>query len=133
VAVGKGRVGRILRRGLRLSCPRCGGRPIFRGPFRMLERCPACGLVFEREPGYFVGAIYLNYGVTAVVMLAGYLALDAGLGADVGVQLLVWGSFVVVFPLWFFRYSKSLWLSVDHLVDPVDASPPGPPDGTGRA
>lgn len=92
----------------------------------MLERCPACGLAFEREPGYFVGAIYLNYGVTAVVMLAGYFALGAGLGAEVGLQLLVWGTFVVAFPLWFFRYSKSLWLSLDYLVDPVDTSPPGP-------
>jgi hypothetical protein len=25
--------------------------------------------------------------------------------------------------LWFFRYSKSLWLSLDYLVDPVDTRP----------
>jgi len=86
----------------------------------MLERCFACGLVFERAPGYFVGAI------TAVVMLAGYLALDAGLGAEVGLQLLVWGTFAAAFPLWFFRYSKSLWLSLDYLGDSVDTPPPVP-------
>ena len=107
-------------RGLRLRCPRCGAAPVFAGPFRMRERCPACGLVFEREPGYFVGAIYLNYGATTLIAIAGYFALDAWLGPPVGLQLLVWGTFAVAFPLWFFRYSKCLWLSLDHLVDPVE-------------
>ncbi|MBI3456339.1 MAG: DUF983 domain-containing protein [Candidatus Rokubacteria bacterium] len=89
----------------------------------MQPRCPACRLVFEREPGYFVGAIYLNYGVTTLIALAGYFALDAALGLGVGSQLALWGVFAIAFPLWFFRYSKSLWLSLDYLVDPVDARP----------
>ena len=25
--------------------------------------------------------------------------------------------FAVLFPIWFFRYSKSLWLALDYLVD----------------
>lgn len=89
----------------------------------MQPRCPACRLVFEREPGYFVGAIYLNYGLTTLIALAGYFTLDAALGLGVGLQLALWGVFVIAFPLWFFRYSKSLWLSLDYLVDPVDARP----------
>jgi len=67
-----------------------------------------------------VGAIYLNYGATTLIAIAGYFALDAWLGPPVGLQLLVWGTFAVAFPLWFFRYSKCLWLSLDHLVDPVE-------------
>jgi uncharacterized protein (DUF983 family) len=86
----------------------------------MRARCPACGLRFEREPGYFVGAIYLNYGVTALLMLAGYFLLDAWLHPGTGTQLAVWMAFAVAFPLWFFRYSKGLWLGLDYLVDPVD-------------
>jgi uncharacterized protein (DUF983 family) len=89
----------------------------------MRARCPACALVFEREPGYFVGAIYLNYGVTTVLTIGGYFALDAWLAPPVTAQLLVWGPVAVAFPLWFFRYSKSLWLSLDYLVDPVDTRP----------
>jgi hypothetical protein len=27
---------------------------------RMHERCPACGLKFEREDGYFLGAMYIG-------------------------------------------------------------------------
>ena len=117
------RAGLLARRGLRLACPRCGAGPIFTGPFRMRERCGACGLVFEREPGYFIGAIYLSYGVTVIVALAGYFLFDAWLSPPIGAQLLVWGTFAVAFPLWFFRYSKSLWLSLDHFVDPVERRP----------
>lgn len=117
-----GRVRRVLGRGVRLACPRCGAGRLFAGPFRMHRRCAACGLVFERESGYFVGAIYVNYGITVTIALLGYFALDAWLGLSVGWQLLLWGAFTVVFPLWFFRYSKALWLSLDHLVDPVDTS-----------
>jgi hypothetical protein len=35
----------------------------------------------------------------------------------------VWGAFAVLFPLWSFRYSKALWLALDHLVDPTGGEP----------
>lgn len=115
--------GQVAGRGLRLRCPRCGIGRIFAGPFRMHARCPSCGLTFEREPGYFVGAIYLNYGATVLTAIAGYFALDATLKPPPMAQVLLWAAFAVVFPLWFFRYSKSLWLSLDYLVDPSDRRP----------
>jgi len=43
----------------------------------MHERCPACGLVLEREQGYFVGAIYVNYAATVGITVAGFLLLDS--------------------------------------------------------
>ncbi len=55
------RVGRIVGRALRLRCPRCGRSPLYARYFRMHERCVACGLRYEREQGFFVGAIYINY------------------------------------------------------------------------
>jgi len=115
-----GRVRRVVGRVLSLTCPRCGVGRLFDGPFRMPPRCAVCGLVFERESGYFVGAIYVNYGITVTVTLLGYFALDAWLGLSVQFQLILWGGFTVAFPLWFFRYSKALWLSLDYLVDPFD-------------
>jgi uncharacterized protein (DUF983 family) len=89
----------------------------------MRARCPACGVTFEREPGYFVGAIYLNYGVTTLIAVAGYFALDAWLAPAPLTQVALWAVFAVVFPLWFFRYSRGLWLSLDYLVDPVEPRP----------
>jgi len=40
-----------LRRGIRKRCPHCGEGPIFSGWAHHLERCPVCGLVYERNPG----------------------------------------------------------------------------------
>ncbi len=85
----------------------------------MKQECAVCHLRFEREPGYFVGAIYLNYAATAVVAIGGYLLLDAYAALTVIEQVLLWGVFSVTFPLLFFRYSKSLWLSLDHFINPA--------------
>jgi hypothetical protein len=89
----------------------------------MVERCPRCGLVFERESGYFIGAIYINYGLTVGLALVGYFLLEAWWSPSPGWQAAVWGTFAVFFPLWSFRYSKALWLALDHLVDPTGGEP----------
>ena len=63
----------LLGRTMRLRCPQCGQGRLFSGWFRMPRQCESCGLKFEREPGYFLGSIYFNYGVTAaIVTVAAY-------------------------------------------------------------
>jgi uncharacterized protein (DUF983 family) len=109
---------RALARGARLRCPRCGGAPLFLGWFRMRSECPVCDLTFERAQGYFVGAIYINYAVTATIAIAGYLLLWRYADLSLGVQFAIWVPFVVVFPLWFFRYSRSFWLALEYFVNP---------------
>ena len=62
----------VLRRALTLRCPRCGGTPLFRGWFEMAESCALCGLRYERAQGYWVGAIYVNYGATTAIALTAF-------------------------------------------------------------
>jgi len=81
-------------------------------------------MTFEREQGYFVGAIYINYAATTLTAIAGFLTLDYFLRPSLPRQLFLWGVFAIVFPLFFFRYSRSLWLSLDYLFNPADP-PPG--------
>jgi uncharacterized protein (DUF983 family) len=107
------RITRALGRAVRLRCPRCGATPLFRGWFRMAESCALCGLYFERAQGYFVGAIYVNYAITVGLAVVGFFLLWGVLGWSTGAQLAVLVPFVIVFPLWFFRYSRSLWLAVE--------------------
>ena len=107
------RLTRALGRAIRLRCPRCGATPLFRGWFRMAEACALCGLKFERAQGYFVGAIYINYAVTTGIAVGGFFLLWGLLGFSTRDQLLVLVPLVVVFPLWFFRYSRSLWLALE--------------------
>jgi ABC-2 type transport system ATP-binding protein len=93
---------------------------MFQGLFKMQPECPTCGLKFEREPGYFLGAIYINYAATVGCMLTGFFALDYFVNPSLTYQIIVWSSFGVVFPILFYRYSKSLWLCLDHLFSPVE-------------
>jgi uncharacterized protein (DUF983 family) len=122
----------VLRRAFGLRCPRCGEAPLFVNLVRMAPRCPVCGLAFERETGYFIGAIYINYGLTVGIAVAGYFLLEAWLAPPTAWQVTGWAVFAVVFPLWSFRYSKSLWLALDHLVDPTDAGGEPGYGGPGR-
>jgi len=36
----------------------------------MHDRCPACGFHFNREPGYFLGAMYISYGLGLAIVIA---------------------------------------------------------------
>lgn len=112
-------------RALRLACPRCGKGRLFAGWFTMHPSCSHCQLPFHREPGFYLGSIYFNYGVTAILVTAAYLTLwwtewldpeTTGLAAVAAVS--------VLFPLAFFRHARSLWLAFDHYWDP----PPRHPD-----
>jgi len=54
-------------------CPRCrlGGifrGSIFRGFPKVQERCPVCDLKFAREAGYFIGAMYISYGIALLTI-----------------------------------------------------------------
>jgi len=79
----------------------------------MAEACALCGLRFERAQGYFVGAIYVNYAATVILAIGAFFLLWAGFGFSTEAQLAVLVPIVVVFPLWFFRYSRSLWLALE--------------------
>jgi len=84
----------------------------------MHEQCDQCGFVFERAQGYFIGAIYVNYVLTIGICLVGFLALDRWSDLTSTTQVSVCTVLAVALPLLFFRYSRSLWLSVEYLVNP---------------
>lgn len=110
----------LLWRSLRLRCPRCGNGRLFRGWFRMAGRCDACGFSYEREPGFFLGSIYFNYGLTSLITAILYPALHFGWGLPNGPVMAACATFAVLFPIWFFRYARALWLGFDEWVDPRD-------------
>ena len=122
---------RLLVWGLCLRCPRCGARSLFRTWFTMHECCAVCGLRFEREQGYFLGAMYVNYGITVVLALIGSFALEWLAYPSLAQQLLLWIVFCTLFPLLFFRYSRGLWLAFDHIFDPVEEQGSGDDDDKG--
>jgi uncharacterized protein (DUF983 family) len=96
----------------------------------MNSHCSHCGLKFEREQGYFVGAIYINYAATVAIAVPGFFILDALTNMTIHQQLAIWVPFAVVFPLLFFHHSRSLWLVLDHVLNPTKSLYPVPPKKT---
>ena len=117
----------MLGNGARLKCPRCGRGSLYKKAFRMNDTCSVCGLKFEREQGYFVGAIYVNYAATVFVAISGFFLLDAYAGLDINRQLAIWVPFAILFPVLFFHHSRSLWLVLEHLLNPAQGLYPVPP------
>ncbi len=108
----------LLGRGLRLRCPACGQGKIFRNWINMNDPCPACGRKFNRAPGYLLGSIYFNYGMTALLIVVIYFSLYFT-ETLTGRQLLwILSAFGLLFPLWFFRYGRALWITFDERWDP---------------
>src|SRR5262245_35645022 len=95
-------------------CPRCRTGRLFRGMFTMNDPCPVCGLIFEREPGYFFGAMYVSYGMAVVILTPIFFWLQWLLPDWPGpvVALLAVLPYLPLVPA-VFRYSRVIWLYFD--------------------
>jgi len=123
---------RMLIRGTAKRCALCGGGRLFKGWFRLADRCPTCGYRFEREEGFFLGAYVMNLAVAqGLVMLLAVLPAIVLLNADTDASLwpAVAGGFVgaVVAPLAFYPWSKTVWVAIELIMRPLDQ--PEPTDG----
>ena len=109
---------RVLLRGFRKRCPRCGERDVFVSWFQTRTACPRCELRFTKEEGGFLGAMTLNYlvaiGIWLVVLVVGIILTVP----DVAVVPLLIASAIVLIgvPLWFYPRSKMIWAAVEYLV-----------------
>ena len=106
-----------LARAARLRCPVCGRSPVFGSPFRVRTHCPACGALFQREEGFFVGAIMLNVVATEGAVMAAAALCLLTLGGDGGLMLALLFAVALLFPVAFYHHSWSLWLAADHLIE----------------
>ena len=106
----------MLARCLKLQCPVCGRDSIVRRPFNLKHRCEACGAVFKREEGFFVGAIMANVVATEVFILITYLACLALNFSDSTILTILF-VIAIAFPLAFYHHAWALWLGMDHLIE----------------
>jgi len=83
----------------------------------MHRACPACGLEFEREQGYFVGAMYFSYGLAVLVVLPVIVVMVVA-GCSAGPIYLAATTTLIVLAPWLYRYSRVLWLYLDQIIEP---------------
>jgi hypothetical protein len=84
----------------------------------MYERCSVCDLKFEREPGYFLGAMYISYGLAlGTIALLGFLIW--AITRWWITKAAIWGV-VLFLPLApaITLLSRVLWIYLDQTVDP---------------
>jgi uncharacterized protein (DUF983 family) len=108
---------------LQMRCPRCREGKMFKGFAAMNDPCPVCGLVFEREPGYFFGAMYFSYGLAVLILVPLYFLAD-WLFPNVDYLLVPLIAFIPYLPLipTVFRYSRVLWIYFDRSITPSELS-----------
>jgi uncharacterized protein (DUF983 family) len=104
-------------------CPRCRTGRIFTrsiviGWPKMHECCPSCGLKFEREPGYFLGAMYLSYGLALVEIIL--LAAILWTLTHWSLQKVTIGAILLFLPTApaLTLFSRVLWIYLDQAIDP---------------
>jgi uncharacterized protein (DUF983 family) len=104
-------------RAVRLRCPRCGARGIWRTFFRMRSQCPGCGIVLDRgeSEDYWLGSYMFNLvaaelvavGISVVVIVASWPEVPWNF---------VWGlsiGLAAAMPVLFFPFARNLWLAWD--------------------
>jgi uncharacterized protein (DUF983 family) len=108
--------GQMLWRGCTKRCPRCGAGHLFNRWFDIVDDCPGCGLHFEREPGYWTGALAINIGFTAAVFAVSLVVALAFTIPHVPVVeiLVVLVPLMIVLPIAFYPFSKTTWMAVDR-------------------
>jgi uncharacterized protein (DUF983 family) len=107
-----------IRTALAGKCPKCEKGDIFerKGNIFLLQipkmhgQCPVCGYKFEKEPGYFLGAMYVSYGMTILEMLVIFFATYWF------VPLAVFFTIVfvamVAFSFFNFRVARIFWINM---------------------
>jgi uncharacterized protein (DUF983 family) len=96
-------------------CPRCGQGKIFASFFTLCPRCPRCGFRFEREEGYWTGAMIVNIAACEAWFAILFIAVIVATLPDIawmpllGVALLTNG----LLPVFFYPWSKTIWMALD--------------------
>lgn len=88
----------------------------------MKEVCPGCGHKFERESGYWAGAITLNTAFIFATFLATFVGGIVLTWPDVP-----WTTLLIVLivvnvslPILFFPQSKTLWVAMEMGWNPLE-------------
>ena len=87
----------------------------------MRERCPTCGIRFERgEQGYIVGAYMFNIVAAELIFAAIFVGTIVATWPEPPWALLEWGgvALMILLPILFYPLSKTLFLAFDLYFNP---------------
>ncbi|MFD1141113.1 DUF983 domain-containing protein [Larkinella insperata] len=84
----------------------------------MNRQCPCCGELFEKEPGYYTGAMYVSYAYYTALIVGSFLLFEVILTLDTYAVIggLV-GLIVLLTPV-VFRLARLTWINFFISFDP---------------
>src|ERR1700684_970210 len=92
----------LIRRALAKKCPVCGRGDIFETHFRMHRECPNCHVIFWKDPGESLGAMYVDYAIATATFLIVWFILDWTTHLSDLLQVMIVGGFAVASILIFY-------------------------------
>ncbi len=105
----------LFRRALARKCPVCGRGDIFESHFRMNRSCPSCHVIFWKDPGESLGAMYVDYAVATVAFLIAWFILDFTTHLSDPIQVAIVGAVAVASILICYPLSRSIWTVLVYL------------------
>ena len=101
-----------------MKCPKCHCGKMFissstynlKKIHEMPEYCPECGQSFNPEPGFYTGAMYVNYGLTVVLSAITYLVLEIIMNVSAPVFFSIYIFILLLIGPLMFRYSRVIFL-----------------------
>ena len=103
------------------KCPECNEGDVYpdNNPYnlgqlmKMHETCSHCGHKYEKEPGYFFGAMYVSYGLAVAVGVASYVLMKF-FAPDLALETYIAGVIIgiLITTPYLYRLSRMIWMNL---------------------
>ena len=105
---------------LTCKCPKCKNGKIFnnRGNLSLLnipkmnDKCPVCNYKFERETGFFFGAMFVSYGLAEAQMIASLVVFWYFIDLSPLRVFAIIATIAVLLGTINFKLSRSIWIYI---------------------
>ena len=104
---------------LKERCPNCGKGEVFKKKSSIFElpvmndKCEKCQYYFDREPGYFLGAMYISYGLAVFLGILTFLIINTFFSevSTIWVVLIIL-AVIVAFSMKNYKLSRIIYMHI---------------------
>ena len=110
-------------------CPKCHEGTFFKtsNPYdlkqfdKINDHCEHCGEPFMKEPGFYIGSMYISYALSVGFIVVAFMLFVVYLGLDIYPVLYALIPVLLLLLPVFFRLARIIWLNIFVSYDPQRA------------
>ncbi len=110
----------------KMKCPRCQEGDFFLShPYSMknigktYKYCPSCGLKYEKEIGFYYGAMYVSYGLGVALFVTCWVSFNLFMPqANIWLQIGIISGLSIFLSPYLYALSKIIWANLFFSYDP---------------